>query len=233
MHSAIDRQFAFWQQLQGLKGKNIPSKPPSSERIQLFNTTGNHEGSDTLDYKEEFCYEYDTLEFDGKTAERFQQKQRMRRRFRTSGAKNIFVGVVIPIESPTANHTFKLCHRTKRKVKCIAGGGVAAFCPLCKYTPSKIDKSTHVIREHKVTKMVHKARWDSAKVTAHLIDKKGPSLPEPLVILRGETVHAGGKVILAPRQKVEDYGNLLRKYKYRVMDKSDMWKPYKLSDDKD
>ena len=95
MHSAIDGQFAFWQQLQGLKGKNIPSKPPSSERIQLFNTTGNHEGSDTLDYKEEFCYEYDTLEFDGKTADRFQQKQRMRRRFRTSGAKNIFVGVVV------------------------------------------------------------------------------------------------------------------------------------------
>ena len=233
MHAAVDRQFAFWQQLQGLRKNKIPSKIPGPERIQLFNTTGNHEGSDTLDYKTEFCYEFDTLEFDGMTAERFQQKQKMRKRFRTAGSKNIFVGVVIPIEAPTANHTFKLCQRTKRKVKCIAGGGVGAFCPLCIYTPSKIDESTHVIREHKVTKLVHKAKWDRAKMTAYRTNKKGLSLPEPLLILRDDTDNEGGQVTLAPGQKAGDYGNLLKKYKYKVIDRFESGEPYSLSDNKD
>ena len=226
MHSGLDRQFAYWQQLMNLRGKRIPSRPPGADTIELFNTTGNHEGSDTLQYEKELCYEYDSIVFDGKTAKEFNDGQNFQKRFRSNGKKNIFIGVVIPIISPTANHTFKLC-KDKNDEKCIDGGGVGNFCPLCIYKPSKIDKSTHVIREEKVTKLVQKAGWEGAKLIAHLTNDT--SMPEPLVILRGETVHKGGKVTLAPGQKVADYGNVLKKYKYKVKE----FKPYKLSDDKD
>ena len=230
MHTGVDRQFAYWQQLMSLRGIDIPSKPPDADNIQLFNTTGNHEGSNTFEYKKELCYEYDSVLFDGKTAKEFHNAQTMKKSMRSSGGKDIFVGVVIPIISPTANHTFKLC-KDKNQDECIDGGGIGNFCPLCTYKPSKIDENTHVIREEKVTKLVNKAGWEGAKLIAHLTNAtEGASMPEPLVILRSETVHAGGKVTLAPGQKEEDYGNLLRKYKYKVMDKFDEWKPYKLSD---
>ena len=78
-HANVDRQFAFWQQLQRLRGSQIDfsdlksNLPPFHRRNinQYEKTRMNSVGVNTLDYKRNLCYEYDTLTFDGMTPEQF------------------------------------------------------------------------------------------------------------------------------------------------------------------
>ena len=80
-HSYVDLLFAYWQELQRLRGEGEPfveefNQPiPPFDRKEVKNgfkndnqrTLRNHRGRDTLNYKENFCYEYDQLLFEGNT----------------------------------------------------------------------------------------------------------------------------------------------------------------------
>ena len=84
-HSYIDLLFAYWQQLQQLGGKDEPfvqefDKPlPPFDRAEVEKgfrnenrrTLRNHRGRDTLNYKGNYCYEYDQLLFEGQTPAQF------------------------------------------------------------------------------------------------------------------------------------------------------------------
>ena len=88
-HSYVDLQMAYWQELQRLRGHAQPSidefhKPmPPFDRNEFINgfrndnqrTLKNNRGLDTIDYRGNFCYEYDRLLFDGMTPEMFLEDQ--------------------------------------------------------------------------------------------------------------------------------------------------------------
>ena len=75
-HSYVDYQWAFWQELQRLRGHSDPTPdgfdqplPPFDSRRFNDNakTLRNSRAQDTFDYQQKFCYEYDELLFDGLT----------------------------------------------------------------------------------------------------------------------------------------------------------------------
>ena len=75
-HNYVDYQWAFWQELQRLRGRSNPTidgfdqpLPPFDSRRFNDNakTLRNSRAQDTFDYQKNFCYEYDQLLFDGLT----------------------------------------------------------------------------------------------------------------------------------------------------------------------
>ena len=88
-HSYVDLQFAYWQELQRLRGHGQPlidefhEQMPPFDRDEVINgfkndnhrTLRNNRGLDTLDYRGNFCYEYDQLLFDGMTPAEFLEDQ--------------------------------------------------------------------------------------------------------------------------------------------------------------
>ena len=83
-HSYVDYQWAFWQELQRLRGHPEPNHesfrrplPPfeNSRFNQKDKTFRNHLGEDTFDYRSKFCYQYDQLLFKGKTPAEFLESQ--------------------------------------------------------------------------------------------------------------------------------------------------------------
>jgi hypothetical protein len=73
-HSYVDRQFAFWQELQRLRGREPEDIPEHKVPLRPFNisqvntepkTLQNSRGEDTYNYRRRFCYDYDDLTFDG------------------------------------------------------------------------------------------------------------------------------------------------------------------------
>ena len=83
-HSYVDYQWAYWQELQRHRPSDDPfidefNKPiPPFDRVG-FNDNGktlrNSKGRDTLDYRGNFCYEYDQLIFNGTTPSQFAEDQ--------------------------------------------------------------------------------------------------------------------------------------------------------------
>ena len=85
-HSYVDLQWAYWQKLQQLRDgqtDELPNTDVFNQPIAPFHKDGvnnntktlrNNRGRDTLDYKGNFCYEYDKLLFNGKTPEQFLEK---------------------------------------------------------------------------------------------------------------------------------------------------------------
>ena len=89
-HSYIDYQWAFWQELQRIRGQNDKLKLYKDKKEVLqqslhpfdyakFNknekTFKNNRFEDTFDYQKTFCYQYDKLLFAGKTPEEFNQER--------------------------------------------------------------------------------------------------------------------------------------------------------------
>jgi len=84
-HAFVDYQFAFWQELQRLRGREqfdredpelqINMEPFSSlcseENTCVDSTRENSRGVDTFDYENNFCYRYDNLLFRGQTPRQF------------------------------------------------------------------------------------------------------------------------------------------------------------------
>ena len=79
-HSYVDYQWAFWQELQRLRGHSDPKMPGFDEPLPPFDnrefndnakTLRNTRAQDTFDYRGNLCYEYDEFLFDGKTPEEF------------------------------------------------------------------------------------------------------------------------------------------------------------------
>ena len=88
-HTYVDYQWAFWQELQRLRGQSDPTiefegfnepLPPfdSSRFNDNAKTLRNSRSEDTLDYKQNFCYEYDRLLFDDLTPAEFFEKHQKR-----------------------------------------------------------------------------------------------------------------------------------------------------------
>jgi len=86
-HSYVDYQWAFWQELQKLRGQSDPTidgfdqpLPPFDSRRFNDNakTLENSRAQDTFDYKKKFCYEYDELLFGGLTPAEFFEKHQKR-----------------------------------------------------------------------------------------------------------------------------------------------------------
>merc|ERR1712180_347791 len=117
-HANVDRQFAFWQELQRIRRERgdirrevdvtdirTPLQPFSRRNINPFEKTRrNNLGEDTLDYRNNLCYEYDTLTFDGQTPEQFLRSEfnifNTEQEFPSgAGARRdsrFFVGVILP-----------------------------------------------------------------------------------------------------------------------------------------
>ena len=84
-HSYVDYQWAFWQELQKLRSMNEATPALLDQENSPFNraeerngfknnnnrTLQNNRGRNTLEYKKNFCYEYDQLTFDGMTPAEF------------------------------------------------------------------------------------------------------------------------------------------------------------------
>ena len=86
-HSYVDYQWAFWQELQRLRGRSDPTidgfdrpLPPFDSRRFNDNakTLRNSRAQDTFDYQTKFCYEYDQLLFDGFTPAQFYENHQKR-----------------------------------------------------------------------------------------------------------------------------------------------------------
>ena len=82
-HSNIDRQYAYWQKLQELRGKSaeanyttryFPMPPFTHRNVNPFHhvTGENPVQSYGLDYEKNYRYKFDYLLFEGKTPEEFE-----------------------------------------------------------------------------------------------------------------------------------------------------------------
>ena len=83
-HTYVDYQWAYWQELQLHRPPDEPISDEFNNPIPPFDRDGfndnkktlrNSKGRDTLDYRENFCYEYDQLIFDGKTPSQYVEDQ--------------------------------------------------------------------------------------------------------------------------------------------------------------
>jgi len=89
-HSNVDRYYAYWQALQDLRGLgslttqihngqmvNNFQMPPFTMRDvnPFFSVTGNPTQARGVEYQANYCYQYDTLLFDGLTPEQFYQEE--------------------------------------------------------------------------------------------------------------------------------------------------------------
>ena len=80
-HTYVDYVYAFWQELQRLRGHDEVPEVRGLERTlapfdnRRFNnkqvTLKNNRGRDTFKYSENFCYNYQDLKFDGQTPSQF------------------------------------------------------------------------------------------------------------------------------------------------------------------
>jgi len=214
-HTYIDYVFAFWQELQRLRGHNeVPSIQGVAGALPPFNnrrynnkslTLKNNRGRDTFDYTAKYCYKYQDLKFDGLTPAQFQ------RRYSTV-PMHIFIGIVVPKIIPTGYITFDLCLGRR----CVRAGKVATFSIAVTTTinvdSQEINSRTHNLMKYDVTDLVAKQNWNikdnlEAVVTRSLV----ANLPQPVIIrrLRDEPYE-----VEVPRGKARaDYGDLLDSYR--------------------
>ena len=174
-------------------------------------------GNETFDYKDNYCYIYDDLKFDGLTPEEFILATQVPIDDRDPESGIFFpdmvsVGVILPKMAPSGIHQFKLCLANY----CVSAGSVATFGSATQNTSSShtVDKRTHYLVEYEVTDLVADQGWTESvsKLAARLVDSL-LEVPGPVVILRTDGVGSGGSVVYGPGQQPDDYGNILEKFK--------------------
>jgi len=214
-HTNVDRQFAFWQELQRIRNRDIehsdlsiPLQPFNRETNNPFEKTRNNNlGANTLDYKTNLCYDYDTLTFNGMTPQQFNTRN-ARRIFR------YFVGIVLPKLGPSTAVKFSVCSRRGR---CKAAGRVFTFgLGGKKRTESKktVNSENYYIAEKEVTHISVK-NWKSSY--ARVRSSPDISPVAPVIIKRTIQDHlSGGVVFYAPGTNTTMYGDLLEKFKDSV-----------------
>eukprot|EP00092_Neocalanus_flemingeri_P017752 GFUD01019208.1.p1 GENE.GFUD01019208.1~~GFUD01019208.1.p1 ORF type:complete len:705 (+),score=131.50 GFUD01019208.1:272-2116(+) len=140
-HAYVDKQLAFWQELQKLRGlslkmENHPdllkSLPPFDD-LRFNNLPKTHtfnRGNETFDYEDNYCYEYDDLEFDGQTPKEFEAANPNQNQTKTPPSPNtttgqlyVNVGVILPKMAPSGFHQFDLCLAGS----CMYAGQMATF----------------------------------------------------------------------------------------------------------
>ena len=105
-HSYVDHLFAYWQELHQLRGESEPfvaefDKPiPPFDRGEVKNgfkndnqrTLRKHMGRDTLNYKGNYCYEYDQLLFEGMTPAQYLKNKKNQfgaKKFRSAATSDV------------------------------------------------------------------------------------------------------------------------------------------------
>ena len=220
-HAYVDYVFAYWQELQRLRGHNeVPTVREHTDTLPPFDnrrhnskeiTLRNNRGRDTFEYTVNYCYEYQDLTFDGRTPEEFLRDEGTQvlsgeppSRLRT----RIYIGVVTLKMMPSGFTTFDLCLAGR----CVDAGKVASFGSRNSSSTSReVDSSTHKLTEYDVTDLVAEQGWDvdndlQAVLTSSLVG----GLPEPVIIrrFRGQQ----GEVEMPKDQTLADYGDLLDIY---------------------
>ena len=217
-HAYVDYVFAYWQELQRLRGHNdVPTVRGHTDTLAPFNdrrhnskpiTLRNNRGRDTFKFIEKYCYEYQDLKFDGKTPEEFLRDDGTQVLSTSRLRTRIFIGVVTPKMMPSGFTTFDLCLAGR----CVDAGKVASFgSRTFSSTSQEVDSSTHKLTEYDVTDLVAEQSWDmdydlQALLTSSLVE----GLPEPVIIrrFRGQP----GEVDMPTGQTIADYGDLLDDY---------------------
>ena len=84
------------------------------------------------------------------------------------------------------------------------------------YGSLDINKQNYLIMEADVTAVVKKQGWTLEKpLEVKMIDSMVKNLPEPVIIVKQKVKGykmSRGRVILSPKQKPRDYGDLLDEY---------------------
>jgi len=114
-HSNVDRQFAFWQELQKLR--RLPAFDPNDGELdwelQPFNwnnntnevTRRNSRGRNDFDYEDTFCYKYDELLYRGMTPRTFLAHLEDKKR-----TDRLFALVVPPTNRASSRQLLEICH---------------------------------------------------------------------------------------------------------------------------
>ena len=224
-HSYVDRVFAFWQELNTLRKFEIgkfdkmdkslnPFHRPEYNKVRM--TLENSRSQDVFDYENTFCYKYDTLTFDNMTPEEFLKKEHDQQGQKScSGTsaqcsammiennKRVIVGVIMPQLIKSDIHTYEIC----QDEECVPGGSVSTFGYKEDIdTEKKVSKKTHVILYDEITDLVKSIRWTADKMEARMTTNLVTGMPQPLVIVRSNEKES---VLLPPKQRREDYGDLL------------------------
>lgn len=220
-HTYVDYVFAYWQELQRLRGHNdVPTVRGHTDTLPPFDdrrhnskpvTLRNNRGRDTFEYTARYCYEYQDLKFNGKTPEEFLRDagtQTLSGDPPSRQRTRIFIGVVTPKMMPSGFTTFDLCLAGR----CVEAGKVASFGSRnSSSTSQEVDSSSHKLTEYDVTDLVAEQSWDvDDELQAVLTSSLVRGLPEPVIIrrFRGQP----GEVQMPRGQTLTDYGDLLDNY---------------------
>ena len=212
-HAYVDYQWAFFQELQKIRGINESPPRELNQENAPFNrgerrngfknnnqrTLQNNRGRDTLEYKKNFCYEYDQLTFDGMTPAEFIEHHSYRSApvFRSSGLRDGKCGKVCQMQTFGETYCDDVCVDGKHpgsflKVyvgvvmpriapsgistfdlcqggKCVEGGKVATF------------GSTSVPVENHKSQIDDKNFQLMKTQVTHIVDEQGWTLKKPLV----------------------------------------------------
>ena len=224
-HSYIDRLFAFWQELNKLRKKEIgkfggktkfldPFHWPEYNKVKI--TLENSQSQDVFEYKDTFCYEYDSLTFDNMTPEEFLKKENGQKgQWSCSGTpaqcsamvternKRFIVGVIMPKNIKSNFHTYKVC----QEKECVPGGSVSTFgYKEQEDTEKRVSKENHMVLYDEITELVKSKKWTAEKIEALMTTNLVTGMPQPLIIVRSNDKET---VMLGPQQRREDYGDLL------------------------
>ena len=122
----------------------------------------------------------------------------------------VLVGVVMPKYAGSNIHTYKICQDF---LLCLPGVPVSTFDSIFKQTSQTItpvSQNTHNILYSDVTEIVNSQNWDPDRVRAEMTSNLVKGIPEPLVIVKNSTNGlTRNSVTLGPKQRREDYGDLL------------------------
>merc|ERR1712200_70402 len=224
-HTYVDYLFAYWQELQRLRGHDVVPRvrglvnafaPFNNRRFNSKQVTlRNNRGRDTFSYTENYCYEYQDLQFDGQTPlDFYNNNDRAERPGGTTVVRpekevvRIFIGVVTPKMVPSGFTTFDLCLGGT----CVEAGRLASFGSRNANTSStqEVDSDTYKLTEFDVSDLVDEQGWNifsplEAVLTSSLVE----GLPQPVII----RIFGGAKEVKLPKgQTLEDYGDLLDEY---------------------
>jgi len=248
-HANVDRQFAFWQELQRIRRDRgeidteidvsdlqTALQPFNNETVNPYETTRkNSLGEDSLDYRTNLCYEYDSLTHNGMTPEEYlnpdydftggvRPPPGVLSNERPSGflpSFRYFVGVILPKTGPSSTVEFSVCISgsscqlsvCKTSLSCQAAGSVSTFglSPRSRSGVSQpVSKNNYYISEYEVTNL-NIEDWTQAQVQVTSGQEVTPVAP--VIIRRDLGSHLeGGEVILYPGFDRKMYGDLLENF---------------------
>lgn len=224
-HAFVDMQYAYWQELQRLRGRPM-QVPQHTQPLRPFDNPQYNPVASTLaasradqgyDYRAAFCYEYDRLSFAGQTPEEFHQARtsRFTAQCDPSGSclgleigDDVFMGVVVPRRASASILRFTLCAEDA----CVPAGSTATFgAGKADAVTGPVSSATHKLVEVDVTHVVKEQEWFESVLEGRLVESEFEGLPPPVVIMRAEDEPSGGQVALSAEQALL-YGDLLEAY---------------------